>query len=256
MYTSVSTLLGARFNSDTSCDFLDAYNDFAMQQVIDAETRQPSQTFAPSTIRCKRISWFRLRGVAPEPETNVDMGQNFTAQVGTACHQVIQNNLALMLGKDWLDVEEYFISANLPYEYKCTKNGTETMVELTDPPIKFAPDGILRYKDKIRLLEIKTSEYDSFNKLSAPKPHHMDQIKCYCTLLQLHDAIVIYQDRLYGGIKCFEVHVTDAEMSAIRNMFTEVQDYVRKNIAPPKLPRGDRWCTKSHCRYYGKCQEW
>ena len=256
MFTPIDTVVGSRFNSALSCNFLDAYMDFATKQILQDEVRQPSKTFAPSTIRCKRISWFRLRGVEPEPETNVDLGLNFTAQVGTACHQTIQTNLAQLLGDDWLDVEEYFKSANLPYEYTCTNNGTETLVELTNPPMKFAPDGILRYEGKVRLLEIKTSEYDSFNKLSAPKSHHMDQIKCYCTILNLHDAIVIYQDRLYGDMKCFEVHVSDGEMNAIRNMFSEVQDCVKKNIAPPRLPKGDRWCTKAHCRYYGKCQEW
>lgn len=256
MFQSIEKVNQSKFNSATSCYFLDDYNAYISQKILDEETQQPSMTFAPSAVRCKRISWFRLRGVTPEPEVSVDKTLNFIAQVGTACHRTMQENLMQMLGEDWLDVETYLASQDLPYDYICTKNETETLVEVKDPPIKFAPDGIIRYKDKIYLLEIKTSEFSSFEKLSEPKPQHIDQIKCYGTVLHLSDAIVIYQDRQYGGIKCYEFHITPTDMQNVWRMFTEVQDYVQKNIAPPKLPKGDKWCTPAHCRYYKKCQEW
>jgi CRISPR/Cas system-associated exonuclease Cas4 (RecB family) len=256
MFQSIVKVNQSRFNSITSCNFLEDYNEFVSQQILNEELRQPSMTFAPSAVRCKRISWFRLRGVAPEQEVNVDKTLNHIAQVGTACHRIIQQNLMALLGDDWLDVETYLNSQHLPYEYTCTKNETETLVVIQDPPIKFAPDGIIRYQGKTYLLEIKTSEFSSFEKLDAPKPHHIDQIKCYGTILNLHDAIVIYQDRQYGAVKCYEFHITDADMKSTWNMFKEVQECVRTNIAPPKLPKGDKWCNRAHCRYYNKCQEW
>lgn len=245
----------ARFNSALSSHFLDYYEDSLDNFIRSAESEKPSQTFAPSSIRCKRISWFRLRGVEPEIEERVDRALRFTADIGTACHQIIQSTLIGSLGSDWIDPKEYLATLNPPYKYTCEQLGFETRIEILDPPIKFAPDGIIRFEGEYRLLEIKTSEHSSFEKLSGPKPNHIDQVKCYCTLLHLHSAIIVYQDRMYGDLKCYEIIVTDNDMRGIWDMFKEVQDCVDKNIAPSK-PQDTRYCTPSYCRYYSRCKEW
>lgn len=245
-----------RCNTVTSGEFLSLYERALDENILAGELRLPSRTFAPSQIRCKRVSWFRLRGVTPEPETEVDRVLNFTTQVGTACHQTIQGILSNKLGNNWIDPETYLKQTDLPYQYICTKNGFETLIEISKPvPIKFAPDGIFFWQDKYWLLEIKTSEHSSFEKLTAVKSQHLDQIKCYATLLNIHNVLVIYQDRAFGGLKCFEVIITDADMKQIWNMFREVQDCVAKNIAPNK-PEDTRYCNPSYCRYYNKCKEW
>lgn len=256
MFKSVEAIHLAKFNSANSSDFLDMYERAIDETILEGESETPSRTFAPSSIRCRRVSWFRLRGVPPEKEVNVDRTLNFTAQVGTACHHTIQSILSKKLGSDWIDVEEYLGSTKRPYEYSCTKSGYETLIEIYNPPIKFAPDGIIFYKGKFWLLEIKTSEYASFDKLTDPKPQHTDQIKCYGTLLNIHDALVLYQDRMYGNLKCYEVAITDDDMKQMWEMFADVQRCVAMNIAPPKLPAGDKRCTPSMCRYYNKCKEW
>jgi len=255
MFKPVEGSLSAKFNSSNSSDFLLLYETILDESILEGESNIPSRTFAPSQIRCKRVSWFRLRGTKPEIETEVDRGTNFTAVVGTACHQQIQTLLANKLGVDWIDPEEYMKTLS-GYTYSCTKNGLETQIEITDPvPIKFAPDGIFRWKDKIWLLEIKTSEYSSFEKLSGVKPKHIDQIKCYATLLHIPNVLVLYQDRMYGDLKCYEVKVTEPDMQDIWDMFAEVQDCVVKNIAPEK-PIDRRYCNSSYCRYCKVCKEW
>lgn len=254
-FKSIDEVRLARFNSALSSDFLDYYETSLDNFIKEAEAIPPSKTFAPSSIRCKRVSWFRLRGVDPEVETKVDRSLRFTADVGTACHHIIQSTLIGSLEDDWVDVKEYLSNLNPPYKYSCEQLGFETRIEIQDPPIKFAPDGIINFQGETRLLEIKTSDKISFDKLSDPKSHHIDQVKCYCTLLNLHSALMIYQDRQYGDMKCYEVKVTDNDMKEIWKMFSEVQDYVSKNIAPPK-PENQRYCTPSYCRYYNRCKEW
>lgn len=254
-FKSVDEFRIARFNSALSSNFLDYYESALDDFIRKAETEKPSNTFAPSSIRCKRISWFRLRGVQPEAEKNVDRGLRFTADIGTACHHIIQSTLIGSLGADWLDVKEYLSNINPPYKYECEQLGFETRISIQDPPIKFAPDGLIKFDNEIRLLEIKTSDRPSFERLTDPKPHHIDQIKCYCTLLNVHSAIVVYQDRQYGDLKCYEITVTDKDMQDIWNMFKEVQECVRMNIAPPK-PEDQRHCSPSYCRYYSRCKEW
>lgn len=256
MFKPVSETLGARFNSIDSCDFLDAYESVLDSNIRQEESRIPSKTFAPSQLRCKRISWFRLRGVEPEVESIANKGLYFTATLGTALHADIQKMLMQHFREDWLDVDEYMRSINPPYEYECEKGELETLVHIHNPPVKFAPDGIVQYKGKTRLLEIKTSDHTSFSKLSAPKPQHIDQITTYATLLDLDNCIFLYVDRQYGAYKCYEVNITDDSKQSVWNMFNEVMQCVEHNIAPPKLPNGDVWCNPSRCRYYNKCKEW
>ena len=254
-FKSVDEYRIARFNSALSSNFLDYYENTLDDFIRQSEAKQPSNTFAPSSIRCKRVSWFRLRGVEPEVEERVDRDLRFTADIGTACHQIIQSTLIGGLKEDWIDVKEYLSKINPPYKYTCEQSGLETKIEIVDPPIKFAPDGIIKFQGEYRLLEIKTSDKQSFDRLTDPKPNHIDQIKCYCTLLNLHSALVVYQDRQYGNMKCYEVKVTDEDMKEMWQMFKDVEDFVAKNIAPPK-PADTRYCTPSYCRYYSRCKQW
>lgn len=248
----------ASFNSDTSCKFLSAYDEFRAEKIKLHAEKPKSQAFAPSQLRCKRLSWFRLRGVEPDEITTLDIGLNFSAEVGTACHSIIQQNLQEMYGEDWIDVGWYLENVLKPsYEYSIQKSGYESLISIVDPPIKFACDGILRIKGIYYLLEIKTSEFSAFQKLSDPKPQHVDQIKCYSALLGLDNALVMYQDRLYGGIKVFEKKYTVVDHKQVWDMFDEVRAAVKSHLAPPGLPSNDPWCTNSNmCPYRSKCAQY
>lgn len=245
-----------KFNSATSCKFIDDYEAYVKSKIQKENSEPKSQTFAPSSVRCKRISWFRLRGVQPDLDKNPDLALHFTADIGTACHRIIQENLIDEYKEDWISVEDYLDELQPDYNYKLEQNGFETQVEIFEPHVKFACDGILRINGKYYLLEIKSAEHTSFDKLTDPKEQHIDQIKCYATLLHIHDVLVLYIDRQYGSLKCFEVQVPDHEMFEVRQMFEDVEHLAKVMIAPPKLPTGDSWCTPSRCIYYKKCQEW
>lgn len=245
------------FNSATSSDFLDAYNSYVEQKIVSNAERIPSRTFTASSFRCDRWSWFRLRGSKPEI-TAVSADLNFTADIGTACHRIIQNNLINMLGSSWISVKYHIASIDFPYEYTLEESGDglETLIEIKTPPIRFACDGILEFNGKRYLLEIKTSEYASWNTLSEPKPKHIDQVKCYATLLNLPHVLFVYQDRQHGGLKCFEFEVKSYEMDDVKKRFDRVLDLAKRNLAPDPLPKGDSWCHPTMCPYYKLCLEY
>lgn len=247
-----------RFNSSTSSDFLDAYESYVDSQIKSKSSEMPHQTFSGSSFRCNRRSWFRLRGVEPDAILHADKTLNFSAEIGTACHRIIQNNLQQLLGEDWLSVSDYMQSANLPYQYEVVEDtdSLESQVCIYDPPIRFACDGLIRLNGVTYLLEIKTSEFASWDELVAPKSQHIDQIECYASLLNIHNVLFLYQDRQYGGLKCFELTVSDTTMQSVKDRFTYVLDMVNKNLAPEPLPKGDPWCTSNMCPYYHKCSEY
>lgn len=250
-----------KFNSAVSCDFLDAYNAIVDKEIIEKNEGPKQRTFAPSQMRCDRVSWFRLRGVDPDKISQPDRGLTFTADVGTACHENIQNRLIRDLGEDWITVQQW-VDANPDFfnDYDMTldtSRGNETLIELRKPfPVRFACDGIIKFQNKVRLLEIKTSEYNSWNDLTEPKPKHLDQIKCYATLLHIPDVLFLYQERNYGECKCFEVTVSESEQAALKERMTHIMELVDANIAPDGLPIGDDWCSPSMCPYHAKCKEW
>lgn len=244
----------ANFNSDASYELVTKYEE-ALKAEIRAECARPSScTFAPSAMRCKRKSWFRLRGTKPDFLQEPDLTLDHTATVGTALHAHIQSLLSKALGEDWIDVEWFLKEFPIPYEYKLTKNGYETLVEINSPPIKFACDGIIRIKGCYYLLEIKSSEYNSFLELKETKAHHKDQIKTYSTILNIPHVLTLYIDRLYGKVKSFEFSVSGVEMSNIKQDMAYVMQMAKANIAPEKLPSGDYMC--SNCEYKLKCKEW
>ena len=255
-FRSVNFAHLAKFNSANSSDFIDMYEKFVDDKIIAENSEPKHKTFAPSSFRCRRVSWFRLRGVQPDPITHPDKVLPFTAQLGTACHQEIQSNLSEALKADWISVKEYLDAHPPQYTYTIETSGYETLIDIPDPPTRFACDGIVLWKGQYYLLEIKTSEFSSFDELTNPKDQHIDQIKCYATLLGLTHVLVVYQDRQYGGLKCYEMTITDSEKHEIQDTFTYVQDMVEACIAPEKLPAGDPWCTPAHCPYYKTCKEW
>ena len=249
-----------RFNSSVSSDFLDMYENLINKEIVDGDSDVKHRTFAPSQMRCDRISWFRLRGTQPDVVKNPDATLFFTAQIGTACHEAIQKRLKENLGCNWITVSDW-IAQNPDYfadsKLTVSEKGYESLIEMTEPfPVRFACDGIIRFQDKVYLLEIKTAESASLADLVEPKTKHLDQIKCYASLLHIPNVLFLYQDRVYGNMKCFEVKVDEFEQKKTRDRMQRVMDLVEANIAPDGLPVGDPDCNPSMCPYSRKCKEW
>ena len=176
------------------------------------------------------------------------------ADIGTALHRRVQSALKNELGDDWIPVTKYIQSNPLKFPYRIDdkKDEYETFVSILDPPVKFACDGIVRVGGKLYLLEIKSCE--RIQSLSAPKDSHIDQIKCYSSLLGLHNVLMLYVDRQTGETKCFEVNLRDSDHSEVIGKMRYIMEMVEKNLAPEKLTVGDYMC--SNCPYQVKCKEW
>lgn len=227
-----------------------------MKERNDIMTKK-SQSIAPSGFRCKRQQWFRIRGVDCDEPSSIDTTLVFTAELGTECHKIIQSNLKEILLDDWIPVDIYIdsVQKELPYEITSVETyGYESRVTINDPPIRFACDGIVRINNQIYLLEIKTSEHVPFSELEEPKPVHVDQVKFYSAILHLPKALVLYQDRLYGSLKCYEVEYTKTDWKSVYDDISNIIECVNHSIAPDKLPANDYTCK--HCSYQSKCKLW
>ena len=245
-----------KFNSATSSDFLIKYSDFVDAKIKSHQESKRSTNISPSSSYCLRQQWFKLRGTEPDILSNPDQTLNFTAEIGTACHEIIQTNLEELYGEDWIDVGEYIKNANLPYEVQCEKHNHETRLYIPELRIRCACDGLLRINGVYYLLEIKTSEYSSFDKLTDPKPQHISQINMYAAILKIPHVLVLYVDRQYGTQKCFELTVSSTNMNKVMDDIHYVLECAENNLAPQRLTIGDFHCNSNYCPYYMKCKEW
>lgn len=248
----------ARFNSSASSELLSVYETFVDAQIAADVAELPHRTFAPSSFRCDRKSWFRLRGTQPDAAPTPDRELDWISKMGTACHRVIQNNLIRALGNSWIPVDKYLATVQIPYQYKLTpaEDSSETYVEIVDPPIRFACDGIIWLQGEYWLFEIKSLDHGTWNDLTDPLDEHADQVKCYATYLNLSKVLFMYVDRQYGTIKCYQVTILSTHKAEILQRVDNVMKMVEMNLAPKGLPKGDKWCTPSYCPYYKKCAEY
>lgn len=243
------------FNSAVSCNFKSLYDSIVHRNNESKANHKPSKTFAPSSIRCNRLSFFRLRGIDPDVNQVVDDKLEFQAMLGTACHESVQRNLKDGLGDDWVDVKDYLKSHPIQFEYEISNRSEfESFLKFENPPVRFACDGILKVGDEFYLLEIKTSEYQAFKNLETIKEQHLAQVQCYCSLLNLKKALVLYIDRMYGETKCFELEFTQSQLDEVLDNMQYVMQCREDNIAPASLPKGDFWCT--YCKYKKRCADW
>lgn len=245
----------AKFNSSVSNEILTLYESNCLAEAIAESEKLPHKTFAPSSARCKRRSWFRLRGVKPD-KPKPDLALNFTAKIGEYCHKDIQSHFSKFLGDAWVSPKVYLDSHPTSFNYEFEEGEYETKISISNPPVRFACDGIIKYKEKYYLLEIKTIDRTVWERLERPMDKHIKQIEYYCTLLGLSHVLFLYRDRQYGGIKMYEVRVSDIVKSNTLKEIQEVEEAVKSNLPPDKLPAGDAWCSPSQCPYYKVCKEW
>lgn len=257
-FKKLSTVSTSNFNSAVSCDFLFDYENYLKNRITKEKGIIRGKTFSPSSLRCDRQQWFKLKGTEPDMIPNADTTLDFIAKIGTMCHREIQSNLVELLKDNWIEVADYLKKVDIGREYKLEKEegNPETLVTFYDPPIRFACDGIVIYNGEYYLLEIKTSELSSWQGLTTVKQEHVDQISTYSALLKLPKVLVLYVERQYGGMKCFELKVPQSSWDKTFERFNYVLECVESHIAPEGLPVGDKWCTPSYCPYYNKCKEY
>lgn len=83
----------------------------------------------------------------------------------------------------------------------------EVSIDLEMPPVKGHADGILVWRDRNILIEIKSCSNDVFiNRLKwkKPKDEHFDQANIYAYILKLDIVWIIYENKNTQEIKIFE----------------------------------------------------
>lgn len=224
--------------------------------------RKPSKYYKPSSFSCMRNMYFTRVGAETDPR-NTEYTLIGMADTGTRRHEAIQETLLEMkeLGYDWeyVDVEDYVKQKQ--QQGKCStlqvtgKRGMETHLIDTALKVSFMCDGIIRKisTGEYFLFEFKNQTSFKYAGKECVDTAHTDQVTCYCTLLDLDKAFVLYENRDVCQLECPEVFEVTEKMKKemVIDKIMECESYVEKLKAPPKIEdtKACRWCSyKNMCR--------
>lgn len=224
--------------------------------------RKGSASYKPSSMNCIRQMYYGVSGKDPE-----DTGENYTmvgiCNAGTDIHQRIQQAVLDMKGNnmdcEYINVANYVRSRNLDYleirkEPDFENGNYETHLYHKDLNMSFLCDGIIRYKGKYYILELKTENNNKFWVREGVDPSHFNQGTAYSLSLQIPDVLFVYISRDVLDMKSFMFTPTDDMKQELVGRITECDEYVSKLTPPPK-PENVARKTCEYCSYRSQCRK-
>lgn len=218
--------------------------------------RKPSPYFKPSSIKCIRCGVFQVLG-APVNEGDSTPNLIGITQGGSAIHENIQRSLVeftkkgLMPNWTFVNVADY-INMNVegidvvePCDFSQGKYETKIFSEKYQ--IRCLLDGILQYKNKYVILEIKSINSSKFYKLKDVLDKHKAQAISYSILTGIPDILFLYVDRDLYNKKAFLYTPTEQEKKEWLDNIDYGLECVKNKIIPAKPITDD----KDFCMYCG-----
>lgn len=243
--------------SETAEMFLDDFKR-SIELTDEKNAGLPSPTFKPSSLNCKRGCYYQIMQVKPDSgHASFNMigicnsGTDIHVRVQTAVMQMVENGIDC----EWIDVAQYIKEHGLDYLIVREKKGTETKLYDTryGTYISFMCDGIIKYKGKYYILEIKTESSNKWYGRDDVDPKHHNQAISYSNSFGIDTVLFLYVERDLLNCKCFEFEVSDTMRAELVHFLKDVQGYVERQIVPPKGEIAPTSCR--YCLYQTQCKK-
>lgn len=136
-------------------------------------------------------------------------------------------------------------------------NGTETLVLNKRTRSRFKADGIVKFKGKYYILEIKTEnskKYASHAKTLEPHEKHTLQGTFYGISFGIDDVMFMYENRDTCATFVTVFHITKEMKDKVNRLITDTHYYGDNKITAPRTPSKDecRFCPyKTRCDAIG-----
>lgn len=224
-------------------------------------SRQPSKTYKPSSMHCIRNMYYQVTGAPTKEETN-SYSLIGICESGTDRHERIQQAVIDMKSNgidcEYINVADYVREQKLDYleivsEPDFENGDYETKLYHKELNISFLCDGIIKYKGKYYILEIKTETSNKFWDRAGVNPDHILQGTSYSLAFGIDEVLFLYECRDSCNKKCFMLTVTDEMRSKLVDKITTCDEYVKVKVAPPKPDNLGKY-TCSYCRYAERCK--
>ena len=237
----------------------DLERSIEMQAVKTA--RAPSQTYKPSSMNCIRAMYFQVIG-AEQDESEPQYTMVGICNSGSDIHQRIQQAVIDMKSNgmdcEYINVAEYVKQRNLEHldivkEPDFENGDYETKLFDKSRNISFLCDGIIRYKSKYYILELKTESTSKFMDRKGVDPKHYMQGTAYSTVLGVNDVVFVYINRDVLSMKSFLFVPTDEQRADFEGKIMTCDTYISQNQVPPMPDNaGPKLCN--YCLYKSVCK--
>lgn len=215
----------------------------------------PSKTFKPSGMNCKRGCYYQIMGVEPDRGNSshtmigiCNSGSDIHLRIQTAVEGMKDNGMDC----EYIDVGEFVAQRNLPNIKVRGKVGAETKLYNELYNISFMCDGIIKYKGRYYILEIKTETSSKWYTRTGVDKKHYNQAIAYSLSLGLDRVLFLYVDRDMNNKKTYMFEVTEKMRDNLVQFIKEVDGYVDRQIVPPKEEIEKRICN--YCSYQTQCR--
>lgn len=228
----------------------------SIEKTADNETRKPSQTYKPSSMKCIRNMYYQVSGATADTEHSSYCTVGI-CNSGTDTHIRIQSYIENMkdFGVDceYIDVADFVTQRGLTDIEIKEKSGMETKLYHKKYNMSFMCDGIIKYKNHYYILEIKTEASFKWQKRINVDESHYNQGTAYSIAFNLPEIIFLYINRDVMDIKAYLFIPTDEMKQDLIGLITECDNYVSEHRVPPKpedVPK--RICD--YCNYKNLCK--
>ena len=221
------------------------------------DSRPPSQTYKPSSMNCIRNMFYQVTGVEQDP---FDTTYSFVGicNSGSDIHERVQKYVSGMKANgidcEYIDVAEFVTNRQLKDIDIISQQGMETKLYHKTLNMSFLCDGIIRYKGKYYILELKTEASFKWNERKGVDPKHYNQGIAYSIALGIDDVIFVYISRDVLSMKAYMFNVTDDMRMELIGRIEECDSYVQKLTVPPK-PDNVIKSVCSYCNYRSRCEK-
>jgi hypothetical protein len=226
------------------------------------DSHPASKTLSPSNMNCSRAMSCKLLAI-PKDEAKGSYTMSAICCIGSALHQMIQQNCLQLRQYEYLNVADYVRENKLPLEigkesnfetgemethlYKLDKNGERY--------ISFLCDGLIKSKKtgKVYILEIKSVGASGFFSQKDILDKHRVQATAYSILLNIPTVLMMYTSRDIPNIKIFSFTPSKEEKDVLKHKCDLVISKAKENIIVAKPDIDKKLCA--YCDWRKFCNK-
>lgn len=217
----------------------------------DMEKRKnpPSKAYKPSSMNCVRMMYYYMTE-AKRDEQGSGYELIGICESGTDRHERIQQAIIDMKQNgydcEYIDVATYIQENNIPDLEVIDNTGYETKLRHTKLNLRFMCDGVVKYRGKYYILEIKTESSFKWQPRTEVDSSHYTQACTYSHSLKIPDVLFVYENRDTCGKKCYIYTPSEKQINTL--VLDKIEDCDR-HIVENRVPAIPSAVSSKTCRY-------
>lgn len=217
----------------------------------DEQRKQKTTTIAykPSSMNCVRMMYYYMTG-ADRDEQSMGCEIIGICESGTDRHERLQQAITDMKKNgydcEYVNVADYIKEFNVPDLEIIEQKGYETKLWHTKLNLRFMCDGIIKYRGKYYILEIKTEASFKWQARTNVDEGHYTQACTYSYTIGIPDVMFVYENRDTCAKKCYVYTPSKTQIDDL--VVSKINDCDR-HISENRVPAIPVNITGKTCRY-------